>query len=79
MVFLEAVQFIIVVLIVGFTITQVIAPILLGRPTFPIFKRKNKTVDAALASAKEEVDLAKKKRQLKALQAEIEIEERQMK
>ena len=79
MVFLELAEFIAVLLIIVFTVTQVILPILMGRPIFPIFKRKNKTVDQALAEAKEDVDLAKKKKQLKALQAEVEAEERLMK
>jgi predicted DNA repair protein MutK len=76
MVFVEIAQVIVVLLIIGVMLTQVIIPILMGRPTFPIFRRKNKTVDQALAEAKEAADLAKKKRELKRLQVEIEAEER---
>ena len=72
MVFLEVAEFLTVLLIMGVLLTQVIIPILMGRPVFPILKRKNKTMDQALAEAKEEVDLVKKKKQLDVLRAELE-------
>jgi predicted DNA repair protein MutK len=72
MVFLEVAQFISVALIVVIALTQIIVPILMGTPVFPIFKRKNKIIDQALAEAKEERNLAEKEEQIKNLQAEID-------
>ncbi|MCL5407187.1 MAG: hypothetical protein M1429_01690 [Patescibacteria group bacterium] len=51
--------------------TQVIFPLLLGRPTFPIFRRQA-SVEKALAGAREDIDHAKAQRRINALRREAD-------
>lgn len=51
--------------------TQVIFPLLLGRPTFPVFRRQA-LVEKELAGAREDIDHAKAQRRINALRKEAD-------
>jgi hypothetical protein len=72
MIFLEFVELIIAVLFAVFVLTQVVIPLVTGRPIFPLFNKKHRGVDQELAEVKEEYDLAKKKQEIHLLVQQFE-------
>lgn len=74
MVFLEAAEFLFAFILVAVIVLQVIVPIMMNRPIFPLFKKKNRKVEQELAGVKEELDLAEKQKEIDALREELEIE-----
>ena len=55
----------IAILLVSFIMTQVLWPILDGKPLFPIFRFKK--IEKAISEAKQDVDLAEGKKELNKL------------
>jgi len=73
MVFLEFIELLFTVAFLVLAITQVIIPILLGRPLFPSFRSERRELEKRLAEAKEKKDLEELKEEVERQKPKVEV------
>jgi hypothetical protein len=73
---LRAVEFIVIVLLLYFVITQVFLPMFRGTPVLPIFRQENALLKE-LAKAREEVLDAKMKKEIQKIRKQAEVVEKE--
>jgi len=73
MVFLEFIELLFTVAFLVLAITQVIIPILLGRPLFPSFRSERRELEKGLAEAKEKKDLEELKEEVERQKPKVEV------
>jgi hypothetical protein len=68
--FIRAVEFITIAILLTLLITEVAAPVIMGRPLFPMWRKKKAVEAAKLAAAKENLDIAGIRHRTKVVEKE---------